>query len=78
MEIEKILIYIIWLLIFFLLFNFIYLWLWNWICVEVFGWVKLTYWQMLGLRFLINLLNPVKINNESGSGGYLYLMEDKD
>lgn len=30
--------------------------LWNWIVGGVFGWITLTFWQALGVSFLINII----------------------
>lgn len=36
--------------------------LWNNICVPVFGWSALTFWQTYGLMLLIRILAPSRID----------------
>lgn len=51
-------------IVFFIGFNFIAVWLWGAIAVAVFGLPTLNFWQMLGLRVLINLILPSTIRRK--------------
>lgn len=39
-----------------LLMSFPTMWLWNWLMPAIFGLVKITFWQALGLNILANIL----------------------
>ena len=48
-----------------LLFTFPVMWLWNWLMPVIFGLVKITVWQALGLNLLSGFL--IRSNNSSNS-----------
>lgn len=48
-------------IVFFIGLNFIAVWLWGAIAVGVFGLPALGFWQMLGLRILLNLIIPTSV-----------------
>ncbi len=39
-----------------LLFTFPTMWLWNWLMPAIFGLIKISFWQALGLNLLCGLL----------------------
>jgi hypothetical protein len=55
-RLSRILKFLVFGLLFFVLFTFLVMWLWNWLTPSLFGWHVITFWQALGILVLSKIL----------------------